>query len=149
MITKPFVGVLFVLCAGFATAPVAAAAGKDNTCVSVADGWVRLMPVQVPMTAGYARIINGCDHAVAVRSVRSTVFVDVSLHETVVTDGISRMVHVHRLPIEAGESAVLKPTGMHLMMMGPEPLKAGQKLPFVFELDDGSELATTLDVRAQ
>lgn len=57
MITKPFVGVLLMMCAG-----AASAAAAVPECVTVSQGWVRLppSPTAAPMTAGYGVIRNGC-----------------------------------------------------------------------------------------
>ncbi|MBA8681728.1 copper chaperone PCu(A)C [Stenotrophomonas tumulicola] len=145
MITKPFVGVLLAGCA-FA-APVAAAGAG---CVQVKEGWARLPAVAtMPMTAGYATVHNGCDQPVTVIGARSSSFGDVSLHETTVTDGVSRMQHVHQLPIAAGASVELKPGGLHLMLMqGKGALTEGQALPLVLELAGGEEVQGTLQVRA-
>ncbi len=93
MITKPFVGVLLLLCAG-----AAAAATGVPACVTVQQGWARLPPnPAMPMTAGYGVIRNGCAKAVAISGARSASFGDVSLHETTIVDGVSRMRAVERL----------------------------------------------------
>ena len=87
MITKPFVGVLLVLCAAAASASAA-----ESGCVTVEQGWARLPPnPAMPMTAGYGVIHNGCSKAVAITGATSSSFNDVSLHETTITDGVSRM----------------------------------------------------------
>ncbi|MBO9716389.1 MAG: copper chaperone PCu(A)C, partial [Pseudoxanthomonas sp.] len=74
---------------------LAAAAGPAPTgssCVAMSDGWVRLSPAPRPMMlAGFGRIINGCTTAQVVVAARSPRFGDVSLHETQVVDGVSRM----------------------------------------------------------
>ena len=62
MITKPFVGVLWVLCATAASASAA-----EPACVTVEQGWARLPPnPAMPMTAGYGVIHNRCSKAVAI-----------------------------------------------------------------------------------
>lgn len=144
MITKPFVGVLLALaaCAGSASA-------KQGDCVQLSGGWARLPPVAtMPMTAGYATIHNGCSTAVTVLGARSSAFGEVSLHETRVVDDVSRMQHVHGLPIPAGATVELKPGGLHLMLMqGAGALAEGQVLPLVLELEGGGEVTGTLQVR--
>lgn len=144
MITKPFVGVLLVLCAAAASAETAVPA-----CVTVQQGWARLPPnPATPMTAGYGVIHNGCAKAVAIRGVRSASFGDVSLHETTIVDGVSRMRAVERLPLAPGARAELKPGGLHLMLMeGKGTLKEGQALPLRLQLEGGGEANATLTVR--
>jgi len=144
MITKPFVCVLLGLCA-FATSAVAAA----PVCVSLRDGWVRLPPGAMPMAAGYGQIRNDCREAVVVVAAGSKAFGDVSLHETTLIDGVSRMRAVERLPIAAGATVALKPGGLHLMLMQPEvALKEGAQLPLRLSLEDGRKVDGTLQVRS-
>ncbi|MGX9188266.1 copper chaperone PCu(A)C [Stenotrophomonas sp. Ker107b] len=144
MITKPFVCVLLGLCA-FATSAVAAA----PVCVSLRDGWVRLPPGAMPMAAGYGQIRNDCREAVVVVAAGSKAFGDVSLHETTLVDGVSRMRAVERLPIAAGATVALKPGGLHLMLMQPEVvLKEGAQLPLRLSLEDGRKVDGTLQVRS-
>jgi copper(I)-binding protein len=100
------------------------------------------------MAAGYGEIRNGCATAVAVVAAGSKAFGDVSLHETTLVDGVSRMRAVERLPIAPGASVVLKPGGLHLMLMQPEvPLAKGKQLPLRLSLEDGRKVDGTLQVR--
>ncbi|MFL9582658.1 copper chaperone PCu(A)C [Stenotrophomonas sp. AB1(2024)] len=143
MITKPFVCVLLGLYAAAASAGAA-----EPSCVTVREGWVRLPPPGVPMAAGYGEIRNGCIAAVTVVAAGSKAFGDVSLHETTLVDGMSRMRAVERLPIPPGASVVLKPGGLHLMLMQPEvPLAKGKQLPLRLSLEDGRKVDGVLNVR--
>lgn len=146
MITKPFVGVLFGV---FAWAVPLAASAATVTCLEVKDGWARLPPTaSTPMTAGYGKIHNGCSKTVTVVGARSTAFADVSLHETRVQGDVSRMQHLHHLPIPAGATIELKPGGLHLMLMqATGAVKEGQAVPVVLALDGGDEARITLQVR--
>lgn len=144
MITKPCVGVLFVLCALAASASAA-----EQGCLTVEQGWARLPPnPAMAMTAGYATIRNACSKAVAITGASSAAFGDVSLHETTVVDGISRMRAIERLPLAPGARAELKPGGLHLMLMdGKGTLKEGQVVPLRLQLEGGGEASATLTVR--
>lgn len=144
MITKPCVGVLFVLCALATSAPAA-----EQGCVTVEQGWARMPPnPTMPMTAGYGVIRNGCATAVTIIGARSASFGDVSLHETRIVDGVSRMRAVERLPLAPGERAVLKPGGLHLMLMdGRRVLEEGQPVWLQVQLEGGTEVSTALIVR--
>ena len=143
MITKPFVCVLLALVAFEAAAAAPA-------CVSVEQGWVRLTPAATRMAAGFARIRNGCAGEVVVIGAGSKAFADVSLHETTVTEGVSRMREIERLPIAAGASVELKPGGLHLMLMQPEvPLTDGAQLPLRLSLENGTKVDGMLQVRRE
>ena len=117
-------------------------------CVTVADGWIRMPPAPRPMLAGFGRIANACKDAQAVVAVRSPRFGEVSLHETRVVDGVSRMREIERLPLAPGAEAVLQPGGLHLMLMQPDrALAEGEQVPLVMVLADGREAPARLTVR--
>lgn len=115
----------------------------------VRDGWVRMPPMAMPMMAGFGRIENLCAKPVTIVAASSAAFGDVSLHETRVVDGISKMRALPELRIAPGESAVLKPGGMHLMLMQPgATLKPGSKVAVEFALKDGGKLLGEFVVRS-
>lgn len=100
------------------------------------------------MAAGYARIRNDCRTDVVVVGAGSRAFGEVSLHETMLVQGVSRMREVARLPIAAGATVEFKPGGLHLMLMQPEvALKEGMQLPVRLSLEDGRKVDGTLQVR--
>jgi len=114
----------------------------------VRDGWVRLGPAGMPMMAGFGRIENPCAKPVTITGASSPAFDSAELHETRIVDGVNRMRHLPELRIAPDDAAVLKPGGMHLMLMRPHaPLKAGSKVVVVFELSDGGELLGEFEVR--
>ncbi|MFC3814067.1 copper chaperone PCu(A)C [Lysobacter sp. GCM10012299] len=115
----------------------------------VRDGWLRMPPMAMPMMAGFGRIENPCKKPLTVLTASSAAFGDVSLHETRVVDGVSRMRALPELRIGAGDSAVLKPGGMHLMLMQPgAALKPGSKVAIEFVTKDGGKFLGEFVVRA-
>ncbi|HEY0504937.1 MAG TPA: copper chaperone PCu(A)C [Lysobacter sp.] len=107
----------------------------------VRDGWVRMPPAAMPMMAGFGRIENACGNPVVIVGARSPAFGDVSLHETRVVEGVSRMRALPELRIAPGQSAVLKPGGMHLMLMQPTTaLQPNSKVAVEFTLKDGGKV---------
>jgi copper(I)-binding protein len=140
-------GLLVLLVAGSSAASSVALAGDCTPAVR--EGWVRMPPMAMPMMAGFGRIENPCAMPVTIVSASSPAFGDVSLHETRVVDGVSRMRALPELRIAAGDSAVLKPGGMHLMLMQPgAALKPGSKVVVEFVLKDGGKLLGEFVVRA-
>jgi copper(I)-binding protein len=131
-----------------ALAAVAAPAAPAAACVSMEEGWIRMPPAPRPMLAGFGRITNRCGSEQAVVAVRSPRFGEVSLHETRMVEGVSRMREVERLPVAAGGEAVLQPGGLHLMLMQPaSALSEGERVPLVLVLADGREVPSVLTVR--
>ncbi|MGY1457133.1 MULTISPECIES: copper chaperone PCu(A)C [unclassified Luteimonas] len=140
------------LCAATAGASASepASAGADATCMPrVIDGWLRSPPMPMPMMAGFARIDNPCAAEAIVTGARSDAFASVELHETRVGDGVSRMREVAELPVVAGGDVVLRPGGLHLMLMRPvSPLAAGDIARIEFTLADGRSVGADFEVRA-
>jgi copper(I)-binding protein len=98
--------------------------------------------------AGFGRIENPCAAPVTIVGASSPAFGEVSLHETRVVDGVSRMRHLPELRIAPDGAATLKPGGLHLMLMQLRaPLKAGSKVVIEFALKDGGVLRGEFIVR--
>ncbi|HVI25188.1 MAG TPA: copper chaperone PCu(A)C [Xanthomonadaceae bacterium] len=144
----------FVLCACArepSPAPVPApSAAADGACLpEVREGWIRLTPGAMAMDAGFGRIVNPCATAAMVTGASSPAYADVSLHETTLEDGISRMRPVASLPVPAHGEAVLQPGGLHLMLMQPAGAReAGGTVEIAFRLEDGREVRGSFALRA-
>ena len=127
---------------------IAGTATATDCAPVVREGWVRLPPAQMPMTAAFGRIQNDCATPVTVVSASSPSFASVELHETRLVDGVNRMRHVPALRVAPGDAAVLKPGGLHLMLMRPHsPLKEGGRIVVELELADGRRLLGEFEVR--
>ena len=114
----------------------------------VKDGWIRLMPGNMPMQAGFGRIDNRCATPATVVSARSVAYGSVELHESKLVGGVSRMRAVPELRIAPDAAAVLQPGGLHLMLMQPKAtLKPGSRVAIVFKLKDGRELLGEFEAR--
>lgn len=115
---------------------------------TVQDAWVRLVPGDMPMDAGYAVIDNACDTPVVIIGATSPSYADVTLHESAMQQGMSRMRPVDALRIEPHGRVELKPGGYHLMLMAPRMRPtAGQRVSILFQLQDGRTTAGTFEAR--
>lgn len=136
-----------VFCALALLAASGAAMAADCSLV-VRDGWVRMPPAQMPMMAGFGRLQNDCPMPATVVAASSPAFASVELHETRMIDGVHRMRHIPELRIAPGDAAVLKPGGLHLMLMRPHaPLGEGSKVVVELELADGQRVLGEFEVR--
>lgn len=114
----------------------------------VKDGWIRLMPGDMPMQAGFGRIDNRCPMPATIVSASSPAYGSVELHASKTVGGVSRMRAVPELRIAPDGAAVLQPGGLHLMLMQPKsPLKAGSRVAIEFKLKDGRRLLGEFEVR--
>ena len=82
------------------------------------------------MSAGYFVITNQTDETARITKVSSPQFEAVEVHETTVTDGISRMRELKALEIPGRSSVVLERGGKHLMLMRPRDLQDTVTLQF-------------------
>lgn len=120
----------------------------DDCAKAVTGAWIRPGPPSMPMRAGFGRILNDCPVPLVVTGASSPAFADVSLHETTLVDGISRMRAVPELVVPADGSAELAPGGLHLMLGGPRaPLAPGETVLVEFSLRDGGTLRGEFEVR--
>lgn len=127
---------------------VALSACARDCAPQVRDGWVRLTPAGMPMHAGFGRIENFCATPVSIVGASSPSYGSVELHESRVEGGVSRMRAVPELRIAPDNAAVLKPGGLHLMLMQPaSTLNPGSRVAVEFELSDGRKLLGEFEVR--
>ena len=83
------------------------------------DAWIRATPPGAMMTAGFGRLLNQTDLELEITAYTSPAYGDVSLHRTVIENGVSRMEEVPGLSIPPGGEVVLAPGAYHLMLMMP------------------------------
>ena len=123
-------------------------AGASDCAPQVKDGWIRLLPGGMPMHAGFGRIDNACPMPATIVSASSPTYGSVELHESTVVDGISRMRQLPELRITPDGAAMLKPGGLHLMLVQPKaPLQEGSRVAIEFKLKDGRSVSGEFEVR--
>jgi periplasmic copper chaperone A len=136
--TRLLRALVFLLAIGIA---LPACARERDCAPRVREGWIRLLPGGMPMHAGFGRIENPCTMPLTITGARSSAYDSVELHESRVVDGMNRMRAVPELRIAPDGVAVLKPGGLHLMLMDPRaPLKDGSRVAIEFTLQDGRVL---------
>lgn len=115
--------------------------------ITVSDAWVREAPPGASAIAAYMVVDNpGTDEQV-LTGVSSPVSDNIQMHNMSYTDGVARMEQQLSIAIPAGGQLVFEPGGYHLMIMDPKPLKAGETVPFILELQDGSTIRMEAEVR--
>jgi copper(I)-binding protein len=139
------------LAVGFAAIVAVAAtvsvAAASTAAVRVTDAWIRWLPGGIAM-AGYATIVNAGPKRVSVVGASSTVFGDISVHQTVHTKTEVEMRPVKRLTVAAGATVVFETAGYHIMLSAPKrPVEPGTSVPISLMLDDGETLTAQFEVR--
>lgn len=128
---------LALFATGLALSAGALAAAADK--VSVHDAYVRMAPPNAPATGAFMIIKNNGDKDLKVLRALSPASRLTELHNHINDGGVMRMRPVTAIEIKAGGEAVLKPGGLHVMMIDlPAPLKEGEVVPITLGFDDGS-----------
>jgi len=72
------------------------------------------------------------------------------IHNTVVEDGIASMQHMDSLLIPANGEVILKPLGMHMMLMqSKQELKLGDQAEIILIDQDGQQYVQNISVRPE
>ncbi|WP_157928798.1 copper chaperone PCu(A)C [Pararhizobium haloflavum] len=136
---------LYVVCA--LAAPLQASAQEETThsaegrgAVTVEHAEIVLSPSPSGMAAGYLTVSNNTEQQVALTSVATPSFGQVSLHRSEMKEGIARMRPVlGPLRIPQNTELVMRPGGIHLMLMQPAPdTKPGARVALEVAFADGS-----------
>lgn len=112
------------------------------------DAWIRQGPPQTTVMAGFVTLRNSSAGEITVDGAKSAKFKRIEIHQTIMEQGMARMLQQDSLRIAAGEQLVLAPGGYHLMLFEPHaPLETGAQIPVTFTLAEGSELEVLFTVR--
>lgn len=114
----------------------------------VRDAWVRMTPT-MPMGAGYFTLVNPCRAPIVLVGASSDRFESVSMHESRIEQGISRMRPLADVRVDAAGRVDFAPGGRHLMLMSPRgAIAPGTPVRIRLELADGRHLNVAAPVRA-
>ena len=113
------------------------AAAADN--IAVQDPYVRLAPPNAPATGAFMVIKNNGDKDVKVVKADNTATKVTELHTHLNEGGVMKMRPVPAIEVKAKGEAVLKPGGLHIMLIDLKaPMKEGDMVPITLTFDDGS-----------
>ncbi len=98
---------------------VAACSSEPGPPLSISDVIVKRPMPGMHMSAGYFTLTNNSQEAIVITGVRSPQFGSVEMHESVVEDGVARMVELDDLALPPGATVEFIPGGKHLMLMRP------------------------------
>ncbi|MEM7472539.1 MAG: copper chaperone PCu(A)C [Pseudomonadota bacterium] len=109
--------------------------------VMVSDAWVPTAPPSAPTHAAYISLHNHGSEPRVLVGVSAEGYGMVHLHESKESDGVMTMTMLHQIEIPAGGMMMMKPGGLHVMLMGPKaPLAEGATVPLVLEFANGDKM---------
>jgi periplasmic copper chaperone A len=125
-------------------------APTGGTGITVDDAWTNATPPGATVGAGYMTIRNGDDAPARLTGVASSAAERAEIHAMSMENGVMSMRPVERgLEIPAGGSVELKPSGLHLMLIGlKQPLAEGTTVPVTLVFESGERVDVVLAVRA-
>jgi copper(I)-binding protein len=123
------------------------AAPAASTDIHVEQAWVRWLPADLP-AAGYMTLTNVGNSRMVLIEVSSPDYGEVGIHRTQDDHGVSRMVAVASIALEAHSTVRFAEGGYHLMLMQPHrPVHPGDKVSITLHFDTGPALSVLCDVR--
>ena len=122
-------------------------AGTARAELLVSGLWVRSMPPNQTMTAGYGVITNTGSKAITLSGASSAIAARVEFHESVRDGDSVRMVPMGTPTLAPGEKLELIPGGAHLMLMGIEQMPAADTtIEVCLTTDAGGNTCTSAPV---
>ncbi|MEN8168701.1 MAG: copper chaperone PCu(A)C [Pseudomonadota bacterium] len=122
--------------------------GMQHGDIQIQHAYARAVPPGQPNSAAFMTLRNQGDAANAVVSASSSAAKVVELHTHTMDGGMMKMRKIEKIDIPAKGEAVLKPGGLHIMLIGlKQQLKPGMKVSLTLKFSDGSE--STVDAPVQ
>jgi copper(I)-binding protein len=103
--------------------------------------WARATPGQVPNGAVYLTLTNEGATADRLVGASSPTAKHAGLHSHSMEEGVMKMRPVKAMEVVPGSPTVLKPGGLHIMLMGLKaPLKEGERFPVTLTFERAGSL---------
>ena len=141
---------IFALAALAAVVGSAAAFAADYRAgdIEISDPWARASATPQARTgAAYMALSNKGDTADRLTGASSPVAERAELHTHEMDGNVMRMRSIEAIEIAPGEPAVLRPGGLHLMLVGlRQPLRAGDRVPLTLTFQRGGTVEVEVAV---
>ncbi len=143
---------LILLLTVFALALAGCGGGDD---ISIDGEWARNSPKNAMMGAAYMNITSADGDVLIGGSVDSSIAERVEIHAMMPVEGstdeegmaMMEMVEIPRLELPAGEAAVLKPGGYHVMFINiAQPFEIGQKIDLTLQFEKSDDITIAVEV---
>ena len=147
-ITYPMVALMLVV-SFVSNSNILADMKMTHSSIMVMNPWIRSAPPMVKNGAAYFILHNSSDKDVTVVDVQSSVAKTASMHDVVVENNLTKMVHLKTLTIPAGKMVNFAPGGKHLMLINlQEKLKVDRVFSVTFILENGEKITSEMKVKS-
>lgn len=120
---------------------VSGCSNSDAPNISVSDAWVRSSDSSVAggMSGAFMKLTNNTDEVITLVGGSASIAGMVEIHETVMgADGMQMQEIGGGLEIPAGQTVVLEPGGLHVMLMNlNEDILAGDEVEITLNFEGG------------
>jgi hypothetical protein len=118
--------------------------------IDIEHPWSRPTPPGTPMGVGYMVIKNHSDRDITLVGASTPRAGHVSIHETMMNDGVMRMQPLKNgIAVPAGGAVELKPRSYHLMLEKlVKPLEEGEGIPLTLEFEGAEAIEVELSVQS-
>ena len=114
--------------------------------IVVKDAWVRASNTKT--SAAYMKIKNKSKNDLVFSSASSDVASIVELHKTVTENNVSQMVPINKLLIPANDKVMLKPKGLHIMLIDlKKTLNKGDMVSITLHFDNMESKTINAEVK--
>jgi len=113
----------------------------------VEDAWIAANPPGTRVAAMYLSLSNTDDKAINVNGIEVDGVPRVMIHQTTNVDGQMRMRHQDNLWLEPGETIIMSPGGLHVMLMGSKQFIKDEVVSFRVNLDDQRQVTASAIVK--
>jgi copper(I)-binding protein len=113
------------------------------------SAWARASLTGASNGIAYATLVNEGSAPARVVGGSTPVAAHVEFHLHAVNGGMMTMQQVDAIEVKPGETVVLKPGGLHVMLVGlKQRLKQGESFPLTLKLADGPSISVEVKVLA-
>lgn len=99
----------------------------------VNDFWLQAAPPNATVMAAYGTLENTSDKDMILVDAYSPAFAMTMIHQSIVVDGVAKMIHQDELVIKPNNKLTFKPGSYHIMLMQPK-----------FKINKGDEIKINL-----
>jgi copper(I)-binding protein len=123
------------------------AATSSDPQIKVMEPWARSSPMVAGNGAVYMQLMNEGGSDDALLSAETDVAEVVELHETKMDGDVMKMSQVSNIKVPAGDSVMLKPGGLHVMLINlKQELVLGEKIKLTLNFEKSGPLTIEAEI---
>jgi copper(I)-binding protein len=116
--------------------------------VMVVDAWMPPSPPAAMSHAAYVTLHNQGGTPRVLTGGAADGYTMTHLHHSAETAGVATMTMIHQIEIPAGGMLLMKPGGLHVMLMGPDaPVSEGDVVPLSLTFANGDVMSIDAEVK--